>query len=77
MKSAQNSASGKTGINQRIKPRIPIFTITPLNTIVVAAGACSYASGCHVCKGNIGILMAKATKKNQNAHGKPLPVNAY
>jgi hypothetical protein len=55
-------ANGNKGNTQRITANKPILTITPLSTIVVAVGACSYASGCQVCKGKMGILIAKAIK---------------
>ena len=41
--------------------------ITALNTIVTAVGDCSQASGCQVCNGKIGILIAKAIKNNTKA----------
>src|SRR5262249_26632776 len=58
-------ASGSTGNSQRSKPNTPIFTITPLRTIVTAVGDCSYVSGCQVWKGKIGILIANAIKSSQ------------
>src|SRR6516164_8637925 len=61
-------ACGNTGSNQRITANTPILTITPLNNIVTAVGACSYVSGCHVWKGKIGILIASAIKNSQNIH---------
>ena len=61
------NASGNKGINHLITPYKPILTITALNTIVTAVGDCSYASGCHVCKGKMGILIAKAVKNKANA----------
>ncbi len=60
--------SGTTGASHRITPKIPIFTINALRTIVTAVGACSYVSGCQVCNGQIGILIANATKITQNNH---------
>ena len=61
-------AIGNTGSSQRKTANTPIFTIIPLNTIVIAVGDCSYASGCQVCKGKMGILIAKAIKNNQNRY---------
>src|SRR5690349_10538432 len=63
-----HSPLGTTGTAHRRSPNTPIFTITPLNTIVTAVGACSYVSGCHVWNGKIGILMANARKNIQNNH---------
>src|SRR5690606_29041850 len=61
-----NAPSGATGNNQRINPYTPILSMIPANSIVPAAGACVYVSGCQVWKGKIGILIANARKNAQN-----------
>ena len=45
---------------------MPIFSMTPARMIEPAVGASVWASGSHVCSGNIGTLMANATAKARN-----------
>src|ERR1035437_9579833 len=58
--------NGSTGNNQRRTPKIPIFSMIDESIIVPCDGAVVYVSGCQVCKGKMGILMANARKINQN-----------
>src|ERR1051326_273689 len=51
---------GTSGSSQRINPYVPIFSMIPERSIVPCVGATTYVSGCHVWKGNTGILIAKA-----------------
>src|ERR1700749_1828516 len=63
-----SKAKGTTGNNHLIKPKVPIFSIIPDSNMVPCVGAVTYVSGCHVCKGKIGILIAKAIKIVQNTN---------
>src|SRR5690606_475755 len=60
------TASSVSGSNQRNSPNNPIFNMMPDSNMVPAAGAWVYVSGCQVCSGNSGILIAKAMKNAQN-----------
>ncbi len=61
------AASGKNGRQKRRMPYPPIFSSTPARITEPAVGASTWASGSQVCTGNIGTLMAKATKKARKA----------
>ena len=61
------AASGKNGRQKRRMPYPPIFRSTPARITEPAVGASTCASGSQVCTGNIGTLMAKATKKARKA----------
>ena len=63
---AFRDASGKSGRQNRIMPYVPIFRSTPARMTEPAVGASTCASGSHVCNGNSGTLIAKATKKARN-----------
>src|SRR5580658_11837 len=60
------TTSGKNGKANRIKPYIPIFSRTPARMTEPAVGASTCASGSQVWNGNVGTLMAKATKDARN-----------
>ena len=51
-----------------MKPKVPIFSITPARMIEPAAGASVCASGSQVWSGQIGTLMAKASAKARKSH---------
>src|SRR5665811_2075260 len=68
--------SGKNPMQKRIMPYTPILSNTPARITEPAVGASTCASGSHVCTGNMGTLMANATKKakkpqNWMFEGKP------
>ena len=61
------AASGKKGRQKRSMPYPPILSRTPARMTEPAVGASTCASGSQVWTGNIGTLMANATKKARNA----------
>src|SRR6267143_389480 len=64
---ARCEAPGKSGRQKRIMPYVPIFSMTEASITEPAVGASTCASGSHVCNGNSGTLMAKATKNARNS----------
>ena len=50
-----------------MKPKVPIFSITPASRIEPEAGASVCASGSQVWSGQIGTLIAKASAKAQKS----------
>src|SRR5580658_625261 len=63
-----DSTRGKNGSEKRTKPYVPIFKRTPARMTEPAVGASTWASGSQVWKGNIGTLMANATKNAKKSH---------
>ena len=57
------AAWGNMGMAKRMNPYPPSFSSTPARITEPAVGACTCASGSHVCSGKSGTLMAKATAK--------------
>src|ERR1700735_1137253 len=62
------STSEKNASEKRMKPYVPIFKRTPARMTEPAVGASTWASGSQVWNGNIGTLMANATKKAKKSH---------
>ena len=58
-----------------MKPKVPIFSITPASSTEPTAGASVCASGSQVCSGNIGTLMAKASAKARKSQSCTSGVN--
>ena len=56
-----SAACGNSGSKKRKKPYVPIFSRTAASTTLPAVGASTWASGSHVCRGQTGTLMAKAS----------------
>src|SRR6478672_12490444 len=63
---AQRDASGKSSRQNRIIPKVPILSSTLTSSTEVPGVALAVVSGSQVCTGNIGALIAKATKKPRN-----------
>src|SRR6202158_4780578 len=63
----EKSASGQSGGENRRNPYVPILRRTPARMTEPAVGASTWASGSHVWNGNIGTLIAKATKNPRNS----------
>src|SRR3954449_10375704 len=64
---AQRDASGNSSRQNRIIPKVPILSSTLTSSTEVPGVAFWVVSGNHVCTGNIGALIAKATKKPTNS----------
>src|SRR3954454_1639993 len=64
---AQREASGNSSRQNRIIPKVPILSSTLTSSTEVPGVASSAASGSQVCTGNIGALIANATKKPRNS----------
>src|SRR5438552_2022319 len=61
-------ASGRIGSENRMKPYVPIFSMTAASITEPAVGASVCASGSHVWNGNIGTFTAKPRKNARNTH---------
>ena len=57
------AALGKSGTANRMKPKVPIFSMMDARITEPAVGASTCASGSQVWNGNIGTFTAKARKK--------------
>ncbi len=55
-------ASGNSGRQYRMKPKVPTLSSTPTSSTAPPIGASAPESGSQVWKGTSGALMAKATK---------------
>src|SRR5689334_24865788 len=64
---AQREASGNSSRQNRIIPKVPILSSTLTSRTEVPGVAASVVSGSQVCTGNIGALIANATKKPRNS----------
>src|SRR3954451_9254803 len=64
--SGSDEAFGSSGSEKRIKPYVPILSITPARITEPAVGASVCASGSHVWNGNMGTLTAKPRNNDQN-----------
>src|SRR3954451_20032841 len=64
---AQREASGNSSRQNRIIPKVPILSSTLTSSTEVPGVAASVLSGSQVCTGNIGALIANATKKPRNS----------
>jgi len=71
---AQREASGNSGRQSAIIPKVPTLSSTPTSSVDVPGVACWAASGSHVCTGNIGALIAKA-RKNPRKSQRSTPVD--
>ena len=65
---ASELASGKRPIEKRRYPYVPILSMTAARSTDPAVGASVCASGSHVCTGNIGTLMTKASVNAAHSH---------
>ena len=60
-------ASGNSGRQSRIMPKVPTLSSTPTSSTAAPGGASAAASGSQVCNGHSGALIAKAKKKPRNS----------
>ena len=67
MRDSALTAVGKTGRTMRRMPYAPSFSRMPARMTEPAVGAAVWASGSQVWNGQLGTLIAKATKKAQKA----------
>ena len=65
---AHRAASGNSGRQSRIMPKVPTLSSTPTSKVFVPGVPAAAASGSQVWKGTIGAFTAKAKKKATNSH---------